>query len=556
MILTCTKCQARFQIPEDRIPPQGSAVRCASCQETYWLFRNGLLQSYSLGDPPPTFSVAQANAISSNRSPSGTHDAAPLPPAVIRLSQSQHELPIASLGDAPPISSLAPQAPMGLGDGEGLPNSEESWFDVPASLLQKKLKEQEDPPLQPSRGPKDSWLELPLEEILSKSSGLSSDSLPAPAPNTLLTSPNKPQQDSWFEIPTTSAALSTISPNDKKGIRDSWLDEEIGLPAHLREERIPDNLPLPSGFVQSPPTPSDLSFGSLSSTGLPSVPPPPPNPKTQSSASLNILGLDLEDDELPLPKPSSAKATTSKASSLTLNLDIESQELEKGEEIFGEALQASLDTPLTPPPSMVHGPSATAGIEFFLPDRVQQRQQFWFTFLPLLTRSVVVLSLLVLFLWLWGSLLAGNFSQQQLAFARLHTLLGADQNTWRLGKIKVHLYQHQKTPLFLISGELQNNTDKSQIEPDMQLIQANHPGAPISRRFRCCLRFQPEVLQSIRTRSRALGLYQIKNNERGKRRKIKAHGKNVFHIVWMPRSAASDFRIRVLPFSHKRAAKR
>ncbi len=546
MILTCTQCQARFQIPEERIATQGSAVRCASCQTTYWLFRNGLMRPYQIGSPPPTLSSEQASAIATP--PPTTLPPAPLPPAIARaqtplfqpgppaLTFSQNDLPASSLPQP-----FVPPAPLHLNDGDGLPNSEESWFDIPASLIQQKIQSSSPPappPLSlssPSLGPKDSWLELPLEEILSKSQASSSPPTQT-VPSTTRQHTPKDKQDSWFEIPTTSAALSTISPT-KQGIRDSWLEEDIVLPAHLREERI-DTSHLPTSVhIQ---TRSNADLRTVSSSALSTVnpfaamPSQAPRAPQRTDGNTNILGLD--EDSLNAPQ--------------TLDLDPETHSKAEAEEIFGEALQASLQTPLTPPPPLPYDASTRNNeVEFFLPDRVQQRQQFWYTVLPMITRITAVLGLLVLFLWLWGSLLAGNFSQKQLAWARLGSLLAGEQHLWKVEQVSVHLYQHKK-PLLVISGTLHNTTNRPQRAPNLQLIQSSHPSAPLSPKFQCCVRFSPSLLKGLQTQSQALSLHRAQSTQTS--RNIPARGKKVFHLLWFPPRNLPDFRIRVSPFQHTR----
>ncbi len=539
MILTCTQCQARFQIPEERIAAQGSVVRCASCQSMYWLFRNGLMRPYEAGSAPPTLSAEQANAVATP-SPA-TSPPAPLPPAIARSPLFNSAPPAPSLSQPSlPASSLQPlpfaPKPLHLRDGDGLPNSEESWFDVPASLILQKLPSSlpsdPSPPLSlspVSLGPKDSWLELPLEEILSKSqaSALSAAPLAIPHPHT-----TKEKQDSWFEIPTTSAALSTLSPN-KRDIRDSWIEDDI-LPAHLREERIDTSQIPPSMHIQ---TRSNADLRTISSSSLSTIDPFAPMPShapsrkpPRSDGNTNILG--LIDEESPAPQ--------------LLDLDLEAHRNAESEEIFGEALQASLQTPLTPappPPAPYGGLARNNEVEFFLPDRIQQRQQFWHTLLPFITRSTAVLSLLVLFLWLWGSLLAGHFSQKQLAWARLRSLLAGEQHLWKIEQVHVRLYRHTK-PFLLIRGTLYNTTNRPQPEPLLQLIQASHPSTPLSSKFPCCIRFRPSLLHHLHTPNQARSLYRTQLAQTN-RRKIPAHGKKVFDLLWFPPRNLPDFRIRV-----------
>lgn len=548
MILTCTQCQARFQIPEERIAALGSVVRCASCQSMYWLFRNGLMRPYEAGSPPPTLSAEQASAVSTP--PPTTLPPAPLPPAITRSPLfNPAPVPPPLSRSSPPTTSPQPlpfaPSPLHLRDGDGLPNSEESWFDVPASLIQQKL--QSPPPPDPpplslspvSLGPKDSWLEIPLEEILSKSQASTQPAAPPPIPPNRTT---KEKQDSWFEIPTTSAALS---PN-KRDLRDSWLEEDIVLPAHLREERIDTSqLPPSMHFPTSQPPPSmhfqtrsNADLRTVSSSSLSTVDPfatmpahaRPPQKPANNDGNTNILG--LIDEEIPAPQ--------------LLDLDLEAHRKAESEEIFGEALQASLQTPLTPappPPAPYGGLARNNEVEFFLPDRIQQRQQFWHTLLPFITRTTSVLGLLVFFLWLWGSLLAGNFSQKQLAWARLRSLLAGEQHLWKIEQVHVHLYRRTK-PFLVIRGTLHNLTNQPQRTPFLQLIQASHPSAPLSSNLPCCVRFQPSLLHHLHTPNQARSLY-LTQLAQTNRRKIPAHGKKVFDLLWFPPPNLPDFRIRI-----------
>ncbi|HET6921527.1 MAG TPA: zinc-ribbon domain-containing protein, partial [Anaeromyxobacteraceae bacterium] len=35
MIVTCTSCQARFRIPDEKIGPKGAKVRCSKCKNVF-----------------------------------------------------------------------------------------------------------------------------------------------------------------------------------------------------------------------------------------------------------------------------------------------------------------------------------------------------------------------------------------------------------------------------------------------------------------------------------------------------------------------------------------
>src|SRR5512141_2595028 len=35
MIVTCTKCQAKFRVPDEKIGPRGAKVRCSKCQTVF-----------------------------------------------------------------------------------------------------------------------------------------------------------------------------------------------------------------------------------------------------------------------------------------------------------------------------------------------------------------------------------------------------------------------------------------------------------------------------------------------------------------------------------------
>ena len=45
MIITCTSCQTRFRVADDRIGPKGARVRCSRCQALFVVRREDTLSS-------------------------------------------------------------------------------------------------------------------------------------------------------------------------------------------------------------------------------------------------------------------------------------------------------------------------------------------------------------------------------------------------------------------------------------------------------------------------------------------------------------------------------
>lgn len=52
MIVTCPKCQAKFNLDESKIPPEGAWVRCSKCDEVFQVFAPGAPRPDEAADDP------------------------------------------------------------------------------------------------------------------------------------------------------------------------------------------------------------------------------------------------------------------------------------------------------------------------------------------------------------------------------------------------------------------------------------------------------------------------------------------------------------------------
>ncbi|MEM1008373.1 MAG: hypothetical protein AAGJ35_05155, partial [Myxococcota bacterium] len=125
MILTCPKCQNPIHIAT---PEQTISVICGHCQHRFQF-------------TPSTQAPLEHTPHNNTHAPERTNPPSP--------------------------SGLYPQNLISTFDGEGLPSSEESWFDVSAALLQKKLAEHAARNAQqyvqtPKPQSGESWFELPI----------------------------------------------------------------------------------------------------------------------------------------------------------------------------------------------------------------------------------------------------------------------------------------------------------------------------------------------------------------------------------------------------------
>jgi predicted Zn finger-like uncharacterized protein len=105
MIVTCTKCQAKFRVPDEKIGPRGAKVRCSKCQTVFLVRPEGAA----------AIEAAPASASAAPRIEPGAPRTAPppLPPPLPaqRPSDPFVAFPAPAPAAAPPVPAADPFAP-------------------------------------------------------------------------------------------------------------------------------------------------------------------------------------------------------------------------------------------------------------------------------------------------------------------------------------------------------------------------------------------------------------------------------------------------------------
>lgn len=113
MIVSCPNCQSKYNLPEDKIAPTGSKVRCARCKHVFAVMPPGQDFDKELGGLSP----ADASAAGAGRPAPA---AAPVPPAGKKLPwDDEPEAPAAPAGKKLPWDDDEPAA--GPADDDDLP---------------------------------------------------------------------------------------------------------------------------------------------------------------------------------------------------------------------------------------------------------------------------------------------------------------------------------------------------------------------------------------------------------------------------------------------------
>lgn len=200
-------------------------------------------------------------------------------------------------------------------------------------------------------------------------------------------------------------------------------------------------------------------------------------------------------------------------------------------------LEAQSPSPNPPTPDEQNSPS----VEFLLRDRRQQRQEFWFTLIPFVVRSLLLLGFFLFFLWLWTSRERNDFSAQSL---RLQVL----QDTWthRLSAWKIRDIRHQWRPIgtqhfLVLRGQITNTHHLSQPEPLLQIRAGQHNETLQSGKMACCQNPTPLQLADIHNRAQLQAWNQM---QMARPRKLLSPGQSkTFTLLWTPRSSISHVRI-------------
>lgn len=126
MIVTCTSCQARFRIPDEKIGAKGAKVRCSKCKNVFAVMPPAAAPRPEPADPFAGFGAAPPEASGKAPESEGGQDpfarVAAAPPVDLRAGGSH--LPVTDLSDlgSPPGGGFAAPATPGTGDpGESAP---------------------------------------------------------------------------------------------------------------------------------------------------------------------------------------------------------------------------------------------------------------------------------------------------------------------------------------------------------------------------------------------------------------------------------------------------
>lgn len=138
MIVTCTRCQAKFRVADDKVGPRGARARCARCQQVFVVRRVSQPHAPERTEPfagvptpaPPTASVALDLEPPSRGGPEVSPDD---PFAAYHAAAAR-----AAPGTADPFASFEPPASAAAGPEDGWPSDDpfaaasEPWPEPPA----------------------------------------------------------------------------------------------------------------------------------------------------------------------------------------------------------------------------------------------------------------------------------------------------------------------------------------------------------------------------------------------------------------------------------------
>lgn len=356
------------------------------------------------------------------------------------------------------------------------------------------------------------WVNAP-----SSSPETSSASSPpsTPAPSSLPQS----NSDSWWDLPPIDedAAESTAiqrNPLDQ----DSWLD----LPNVKEQDESNDPFEsMPASAKKSSPPASE------------------PPPKT---SVLPASFLDAQSDgptklsSNPFAEESNKKPGVQKR---PVNLQMDSK----------KSMGSGESSPTTSSRVALSDDTGSPSMEFLLKDRIQQRQEFWYTTIPLFIRMCILLGFVVLFAWTWTSMDRGSFASTNLQWTPISQTFFGTHSPWKFRQLRFQWRRVNKKPLLIIRGELLHEKSKPQPQPKIIVRYFEGGQRKQSQPMRCCALAKAVHLQALRSPSR---VKQWQKSPSTLRWKPMAPGKpHPFTLVWSPPQGIQRLVLHVLPTKAK-----
>ncbi len=298
--------------------------------------------------------------------------------------------------------------------------------------------------------------------------------------------PTPKESDSWWDLPEINNQ-KVPPPSREREPDESWLD----LP------EIPEATSSPKTSDSAQPTKKVLE---------PSSPPHP--------SSGGVLGGVLEPKKPQTLTPRSAPKTTQAKNTPS----------DKAE----------------PPPHEEEAPS----VEFLLRDRSQQRQELWYTAIPMIVRSCFLVGFFLVFAWLWTSLEYGTFTRKNLEWKRLKSTFVGESSHWSIRKIRYQWRKRKRGQYLVIQGSLQNTHHQSRREPDLVIRYTHTKTNQRTGRMRCCRQPTPTRLNTLHSSSQIRGWQRALR--RHSRKVLAAGTSTTFALLWVPPKNVRDIEIRVV----------
>ncbi len=189
--------------------------------------------------------------------------------------------------------------------------------------------------------------------------------------------------------------------------------------------------------------------------------------------------------------------------------------------------------------------TGSPSMEFLLRDRLKQRQELWYTLLPLTIRMLVLLGFVVLFAWLWTSLDRGSFASNNLGWTPISQTFFGEHSPWKFRSIRQQWRRAGKRSVLVLHGTLEHNSKTPQPQP-LLVITYNEKGkAKRSALMACCAVAKASHLRALRS---PLSVRQWQRAPSSRSLASLAPNKTTpFTLVWLPPKGIQSFKLRVVP---------
>lgn len=256
---------------------------------------------------------------------------------------------------------------------------------------------------------------------------------------------------------------------------------------------------------------------------------PPPSAQSKPKSSI------LPDSFSPAQEDGPTKLTSSPFA------EAEKEE----EEALGVQRRPLGKLKLTPEASQPLEDTGSPSMEFLLRDRLKQRQELWYTLIPLTLRMLVLVGFVVLFAWLWTSLDRGSFASSNLGWAPISQTFFGEHSPWKFRTVRQQWRRVGKRPVLVLRGTLEHNSKKPQQQPRIVITYNEKGKAKRSPLMACCAVAKASHLKALHSVS---SVRQWQRAPSSKRVTTLSANKAVpFTLLWLPPKGIQSFKLRVVP---------